>query len=219
MKHKENERPNLYKVMHKYIRVQISDIVALAGNTDFANEAERMLFDVGFKAFMKLLDDHAMREEKYFHPLLEQCENKELRLVEEEHKSLEKQLTHLKLSLKNSVDEKTSYQFYLDLTKFQAHYLSHLISEERHLLLELHKHCSDAQLNAANSALLADMPKEDMVNITKGMLPTMNHSERVEMFKSMKAGMPPSVFEFFLNLAAEALQPAQYEKLSLVVAS
>jgi hypothetical protein len=213
----ENIRPNLYKVMHKYLRVEMSDVIGLAGATDFCNEAQRQEFEIRFKDFTKLLDDHASREEKYIHPLLEECKSKELKRVEEEHISLEEQIASLKTNFEKIEAQQSAYQFYLDLTQFQANYLRHLLSEERRLLPELQKHCSDEQLNAASRNMLADMPKDAMVNITKGMLPTMNHPERVEMFSAMKAGMPETVFAYFLNLASQALRPEQMQKLCLAV--
>jgi hemerythrin superfamily protein len=215
MKHTVNTRVNLYNVMHKYLRVKIADAINLAGTTDFSDQAERNHFNIRFNDLTKLLDDHAKREEKYIHPLLPK--NQELESVEAEHVALDRQLATVTANLAKISDQQAAYQFYLDLAQFQADYTQHLIAEERRLLPELQKHCSDEQLSAASREMLADMPKDAMVTITKGMLPAINHSERASMFSAMKAGMPPAMFASVLNLAAQALPPEQTQKLCLAV--
>ena len=212
-----NDRVNLYKLTHKYLRIEIGDTAKLAGSTDFNDETERHQFVARFKALTELLHDHAMREETYIHPLLKECKNKALTQTEKEHQSLEQQITLLTINLEKIENQQTAYQFYLDLTQFYADYLQHLISEERLLLPELQKQCSDDQLNIASKNILADMPKEAMISITKGMLTAINHPERAHMFKAMKAGMPPAVFAHFLSLASDVLQPEQMQKLCLAL--
>lgn len=120
----ENGRPNLYKAIHKYLRVEIAEVTGLLGSTDFGNKVERDQCGVRFKDLMKLLDEHARCEEKYIHPLLETCKSKELKIIEEEHQCLDKQLASLKLNSSRIDEEQAAYQFYLDLTQFQANFLS-----------------------------------------------------------------------------------------------
>lgn len=214
MKSINPSRFNLYKLIHKYIRPEMSKVVTLAGSFDLSNPVDKKKFTSSFTELKTLLDDHAHREDKYFNPLLKESgSTKQLEALEKEHKSLGDDLNKLDRELSTITTADQAYKFYLNLSGYQSRYLRHLNEEETTLLAELHENFDDSRLRAVNSELLQSMPREYVVEVTKGMLITITHLERVELFNDMREAMPPEPFNGMCELARLVLTSEQLEKL------
>jgi hypothetical protein len=198
------ERFNLYKLIHKYARAEISRVLELSGATDFNIPFERMEFLMALTSLDAFLNDHADREEKYIHPLLKKCKSNLLEEVEKEHIILHKKQKTL-VDQASELTGESSYQFYLDFALYQSSYVVHLNYEEREILAELHNNFKDDDLKEVNNQLLSTMPKAITFNIMKGMLPVINHTERCEIFLEMQKSMPESIFNNMCKLAQDSL--------------
>jgi len=209
----DESRFNLYKLIHKYARYQINQVAQLAGSTDFSNVKEREYFTSLFEKLFNFLGDHANREETYIHPLLKEIKCELLNTIEATHKKLDRFSEDLKNDLRAAQTPNDFYSLYLDFVQFQSAYFNHLDDEERKLMPELHRNFSDDRLLTANGEILRTMPPDMAVDITRGMLPVINHGERVEMFTGMKTSMPPELFADICNLASKVLSKDQTLKL------
>lgn len=206
-------RFNFYKLIHKYARQEINQVTELAGKMDLSSLECRKKFSVEFTALKYFLDDHARREDTFIHSLLKECKSLLLAPIEEEHAQLDKKLHELTNTLEQISSEPESYQFYLNFAKFQANYFHHLDKEETILLPELHKNFDDARLSAVNQQLLQTMPFESVTTITKGMLLSITHAERVEIYAAMKKNMPLQPFKAMCELAREILTKSETQQL------
>jgi hemerythrin-like domain-containing protein len=206
-------RFNIYKLIHKYARREINRITELAGKMDLSYLECRRKFSVEFAELKHFLDDHAMREDTFIHPLLKECKSLLLAPIEKEHAQLDKKLYELTKALEQISNEPESYLFYLNFSKFQASYFYHLDKEETILLPELHKNFDDVRLNAVNQQLLQTMPFESVTTITKGMLLAITHAERVEIYAAMKKNMPLQPFKAMCQLAEEILTKSETQQL------
>ncbi len=132
---------NFYTMIHKVIRKALFDTCFMAGQTDFFDKNETMIFIEKFSGLVNLLKDHSLHEETYIHPLLAEKEMAEFATVEEEHKQLEEQLQRLEQMLRvafENQDQSTCYElgnsFYLAMNEFTGHYLHHLFDEETKIM-------------------------------------------------------------------------------------
>ena len=207
------QRENIYKIIHKYARAEINRVTVLAGCTDPSNDEEFAHFKQEFAELVSFLDDHAFREEKYIHPLVENANSVELAHIEKEHHQLDLMLKNLQDYLKSSLSHEQFYQFYLDLILFQSAYYNHLNNEERKLFTYLSVNASGEDLDKVNTQLLKDIPQEIVVKITKVMLPVINHTERVKIFSDIKATAPKQVLFGMCDLAQSVLTDNQFNKL------
>lgn len=206
-------RHNIYKIIHKYARAEINRVVTLGGCTDPINEKEIAYFKQQFNDLIDFLNDHAYREDNYIHPLLKETNSTTLLSVEKEHHQLDVMIKQLQSSLDRVMCPEIFYQFYLDLVNFQSAYYNHLNSEERQLLIDLQNKFSDEKLEEISKELMKGIPPESVIKITKGMLPVINHTERVEIFSSMKLSMPPKILKNMCDLACSVLDSVQFSKL------
>lgn len=213
MEKEPKPRHNLYKLIHKYARQEINRVSELAGSTDFSITVEKEYFKEQFRKLILFLDDHASREDTYIHPLLEQADSTILPVVNKEHEVLDSMLKELDEKVAGIYTSEDSYQFYLDLVQFQAAYYNHLENEERIILLELHKNYTDEELDKTNAKLMQSMTKKDVIEITKGMLPALNHQERVKIFTLMKQSMPQGPLMNMCHLACSVLSNNEFQSV------
>lgn len=205
---------NLYKLIHKYLRSELNKITQDAGSTDLTNPEQKAFFFSRFKLLATSLQEHARLEDAHFHPLLKECGSPLLEEVEREHAKLDSDLEQLIAAEQQITNPSLTYQFYLDLIVYQTNYFSHLDAEETKLLPALHTHFDNDRLLFANQQVLRSMSRERMISVTKGMLPVINHQERVEVYSSMKkSGMPPEAFSGMCRLASTTLTPDEAIKL------
>lgn len=209
----DDTRVNLYKLIHKYARHAINSVTEQAANCDFSNKMERENFIIQFNALFSFLDDHAQREDTYFHPLLKEINSQQLDPIEKDHQMLSIMSDNLKKSLESIDSSDDAYRFYLDFVQFQSSYFNHLDDEETKIMPELHEHFDDKKLNKASDQVLKTMPRDVMIQVTKGMLPAINHSERVMVFLLMKASMPAEPFKGMCLLARSSLAQKQADQL------
>ncbi|MGE0881762.1 MAG: hemerythrin domain-containing protein [Acidimicrobiia bacterium] len=207
---------DLYREIHKALRLALFDVTALAG-TGSTGDAPRTAHLVElWREVAFLLKGHHGHEDEFV-DLLVQRHAPDLRDdLEREHDIADDLIASLSASadaLANgggSLPAATLQRFYLDLSGFTSLYLRHLDVEERVVMPRLNAAMSSAELADVTNAIRGSVPPPEMCVFVRYMVRGMNYPERVDMLGGMFAGAPPDIFEMFRAAAQSALTADEY---------
>jgi len=204
-------RMKTFDIPHKGLRNLLGQLNYLAGNTDFSrpDQVER-LHQTGHDLF-HLLTEHAKGEDEFLLTALEQrCpgasqHNSEDHLViEKQQAELEKMLNELAAQAENGpVADTLATRFYTELNRFHSAYLLHMLEEEDATQNLLWEYFSDEELMGITQQIVAHIPPGTMMLWFKYSIPALNHAERLNWLRGVKAGAPEPVF----NQIIESLKP------------
>jgi hypothetical protein len=213
-------RFDIYRPIHKALRLSLSNLLTKLGSTDFLDEAAGSEAIVALRQQVALSRSHLRYEEEYIHPLLEQRSNEPLHGLEDDHRHHEQRLTELEelaFAIESAADdEKPSLGqlLYLTFSRFVAEDLMHMAEEETTTLALLHRHFTDPELQEIEGAIVAAHPPEKLMSTLSLMIPAMNMSERVGFLRNIRASAPPEAFEAVLsNVAEPSLAPQEWQLL------
>lgn len=177
---------------HKYVSATLNDLERLIARTDFSDLDSVREVENAFESLAGMLKGHAQYENERLHTLLKQ-KNVPVAIYEheeEDHATQDEQLLEIEkifrgISLQNSEEEKIreGYRLYLTYRKFMADNLAHLHEEETHILPELQKLYSDAELRQVEAYTYREMDAAQMVDMIKVLFPHMNiHDKQAFLF-------------------------------------
>jgi hypothetical protein len=209
-----NQRLDLYRNVHKGIRVMLFDIVRESGHTDFTSAPEVARLQEQVAGIFELLESHAHTEDRFMMPLVERLAPalaKEFGSAHEEQESL---LPGLLADLRSidpmSADaEARGHQFAVRLSRIAGELLVHMADEELEINPALWSAMSDEELGQVERELVGSIPPEKMARYLRVMLPAMNPGERVTFL----GHLPPPVFAFVRALATEVLSVDEEARL------
>jgi hypothetical protein len=213
-------RLDLYRNVHKGIRVMLFDLVQKSGRTDFTDITSVAKLRTETRELFELLESHAHNEDLYVMPLVHAAAPKLAAEFAAAHDDQEARLPGLLAAL-DSIDtsardaEARGHAFVVQLSRVAGELLTHMADEELELNAALWQAYSDEELHAAEQRLVASIPPEKMARYLRWMLPAMNPAERA----SFLAVLPPPVFEFVRALAKQVLTPADDEKLEAALSA
>ncbi len=202
-------RKNLYTSVHKGIRNQLSEMLTLAGTVDFEDSRQRQLFSDRFEGVASMLESHAHHEDKHFGPLIEQAAPEHNRRILATHHvledTMEEMLGILALIHREPVKARVlGYNFYLALARYVATQFDHMHEEESSVMGALWSAFDEATLDAVESALLADIPPQEMGVWLSWMVPNLTRFEQQGMIAGMKEAAPPEVLAYVEGLAGQS---------------
>jgi hypothetical protein len=210
----QSNRLDLYRNIHKGIRVMLFDLVQTSGRTDFTDVTEVSALRASVRDIFELLESHAHNEDAHVMPLLHASAPVLAHEFAAAHEDQEARLPGLLAALE-TIDpsapdaEQKGHAFAVQLSRVAGELLTHMADEELELNTALWSAYSDEELHAAEQRLVSSIPPEKMARYLRWMLPSMNPGERAT-FLSM---MPPPVFGFVRELAKQVLSPAEDAKL------
>jgi len=204
------EQVDLYREIHKGLRLALFDLIRVAGAVDAAEvgsvEALAGLFgDVD----MMLQTHHTHEEGAALGALIRDHATSVVSIIEEAHEISEKRLLELRSmveSLAGGVDN--ARELYDAVVMFTADYLVHMDVEEKQVMPLLQASASAEELIAITMAIRTSVPPPDMCVFLRYMLPAMNLDERTATLGGMKAGAPPEIFDLFWGVAESSLPPS-----------
>ena len=201
---------DLYKDIHKAIRVNLFDVVAEAGRLDPSDRGARIAHAGRVVDLVDFLVAHANHEDTHVDAAVAQVVPDEAPALMAEHVDLEATMDELKalaqLVFDDAVDARAAvHQLYLDLALFTARYLAHQDREERVVMPALFDALGIEALLQIHGAILASIDPEAMAWSLRKMLPAMNLDDRHAMFAGMRAEAPPEAFAGALALAADVV--------------
>jgi hypothetical protein len=210
---------DLYRDIHKSIRVNLFDVVATAGRTDPGDRAARIELAARVRDLVDFLLFHAEHEDRVLDGPIAEVLPDVAAEIAAEHVSLEAGMDHLvqiaeRVFGGTEADARAStHELYLELAAFTSDYLAHQDTEERIVGPALFDHFGIEPLLEMHGRILAAISPEQMGWSLSKMVPAMNVDDRTEMFAGMRLGAPPEAFEAMLGLAADVLTESDFEAL------
>ncbi|MCU0259464.1 MAG: hemerythrin domain-containing protein [Ilumatobacteraceae bacterium] len=211
---------DLYRDIHKAIRVEMFEVVANAGRIDPGDRAACDDLADQVDALVTFLHQHAEHEDGTLQAPLEQVAPHLAGQVATEHTAIEARLDHvvaLAQLLRRAPERDrraVAHELYLDLAAFTGDYLAHQDLEERVIGQALDAALGTEGLLALNGAILASIPPHELSASLALMFPAMNVDDRVDLLGGMRATAPAEVFDANWSLARSVLTAREVDELS-----
>lgn len=202
---------DLYRDIHKAVRVELFAAVADAGRMDPADRNARADVAEKVSALVTLLRQHAEHEDGAINRTLEQVAPHLVSRIVEEHAAIEAamdtvlELTAAMVDASDDTARAAAHELYLELAAFTSDYLAHQDVEERIIGPELDRALGFERLLAVHGEILANIPPQELSSSLALMFPAMNVDDRTELLGGMKATAPAEVFEANWSLARSVL--------------
>ena len=211
---------DLYRDVHKAIRVALFDVVAEAGRLDPADRTRRMAHAARVRDLVRFLVFHAEHEDSELDGPIRQVLPQEADAIAAEHVALEAtmaelvELADLVFDTTRDDDRAAVHHLYLDLASFTSRYLAHQEVEERVVMPALWNALGIEALLGIHGRILARISPDDMGWSLAKMLPAMNIDDRSEMLGAMRATAPAAAFAGVCALAAQVVPAPDFQALS-----
>ena len=208
---------DLYREVHKGLRLALFELVRTAGALDPADRASCEAFAQLFADIDMMLQTHHTHEdgESLGTLIRASAPAAVVEAVDTDHELTEQMLSELRAlvaDLSNGVDNTRA--IYDAVTTFVTSYLGHMEVEERQVMPALQAHASFDDLKAIEMGIRTSIPPPDMCVFMRYMLPAMNPDERTSMLGGMKMGAPPEIFQMFWETAEACLSSADVATVS-----
>ena len=211
---------DLYRDIHKAIRVAMFDAVVEAGALDPRDCAARIAHAKRVHDLVEFLVLHAEHEDRHMEAAIQQVLPDHAVAIAAEHVALEERMADLlelaDLAFEADRDDATAavHDLYLELASFVSAYLAHQEVEERVVMPALWNAFGFEPLVAIHQAILQSIAPDDMAKSLSKMLPAMNIDGRAEMLGGIRATAPAPAFAGVCALAQQVLTPADFASLS-----
>jgi hypothetical protein len=211
---------DLYRDVHKAIRVAMFDVVAEAGRLDPADRTARAAHAAKVADLVRFLLFHAEHEDAVLDGPVREVLPEIADDIAAAHVALETrmhrlvELADLAFDDGRDDDRAAMHDLYLELASFAASYVEHQDVEERVVMPALWSAFGLERLLELHGRILARISPDDMGWSLARMLPAMNVDDRAEMLGGMRADAPAEVFTGVWALAAQVLEPADSAQLA-----
>jgi hypothetical protein len=211
---------DLYKDIHKAIRVELFTATAEAGRLDPSHDVARASLAAHIGDIVELLRSHADHEDAAIQPALEAHLPDLAERVAVDHPTLEARLEDLhemagEQAAPGVADPAAKAQrLYLALASFTSDYLEHQDFEERVIMPSLEAAVGVEQVVGMHQAILASIPPDEMARSLAIMIPAMNIDDRTALLGGMRAGAPAEVFEGVWGLVGSVLERGDVQSLA-----
>lgn len=216
----EAPRFDMYTGIHKALRAFMADTLVAVGRMDPADPAEvaettgRVLQLLGFCA------SHLEHENRFVHAAIEARAagaSDAIAHEHEEHRQHVASLGELAGILQTAGDAQRhalATTLYRELALFVADNFRHMHVEETAHNAVLWARYTDAELVAVHDALVASIPPDEMMVISRWLVPFMNPLERFHVVADMRAKAPAAAFDAMLQGVRPYLAQRDWDKLS-----
>jgi hypothetical protein len=211
-------RLDLYRNVHKGIRVMMLDLVQKSGRLDFTNAGELAAFRADVGDVVELLTSHAHTEDTFVMPLLQRLSPALYQALHDEHEDQDARLPSLVAALEqldpnhpNAADR--GHAWAVQLSRLVGELLVHMADEEEKINPILWHGLTDEVLQQTEQQLVGSIPPEKMARYLTWMFPAMTHAERASFLGHIRMGAPEPVFQFIRQLASKVLTPAEDARL------
>jgi hypothetical protein len=211
---------DLYKDIHKAIRVELFAATSEAGRLDPSQGVARAALASHIGDIVELLRSHAEHEDAAIQPTLEAQLPDLAERVEVDHLTLEARMDDLvEMAAEQAYLEVTDpgakvQRLYLALASFTSDYLVHQDVEERVIMPTLEATVGFETVLGMHQAIISSIPPEEMGRSLALMIPAMNVDDRTALLGGMRAGAPAEVFEGVWSLVGSVLDPSDVQVLA-----
>ncbi|MBV9476396.1 MAG: hemerythrin domain-containing protein [Acidobacteria bacterium] len=207
------QRYDLYRNIHKGIRVMLFDLIQKAGRVDFRDLPAVARLRADTKEVFELLEGHAHKEDLFVMPLVRLHAPDVARSFDEQHEDQEARLPGLLAALEmldtSAPDApRRGHAFVVQLSRIAGELLTHMADEETKINAVLWIALTDDELAEVEQRIVGSIAPEMMGRFARWILPALNTPERVEFFAKARATAPAPAFQFLRGLAKQVLSPA-----------
>jgi hypothetical protein len=211
---------DLYRDIHKAIRIELFSVTTEAGRLDPSQGLARAALATQVNDVVQLLVAHAEHEDGPIQPALEAHLPELAERIEVDHLTLDARMQDLQVmaaeaAILEAVDPRAQvHRLYVALAAFTSDYLEHQDVEERVVMPALEAAVGVEETIAIHQAILGAIPPDEMARSLALMIPAMNIDDRAEMLGGMRADAPAEVFEGVWGLAGSVLDPTDHAALA-----
>jgi hypothetical protein len=208
---------DLYKDIHKAVRVNLFDVTAEAARLDHDDRSARIAHAARVCDLVDFLLWHAEHEDAAVDPAVAAILPEQSLAINADHLALEATMAELKALASRAFDDERGdprgdvHELYLELAHFTSRYLAHQDVEERVVMPALWDALGLEPLLEIHEAIMAAIPPDELAWGLAKMLPALNVDDRVEILGGIRAGAPAEAFAAVMALAADVLTPAQVD--------
>jgi hypothetical protein len=211
---------DLYRDVHKAIRVALFEVTVEAGSVDPSDCVARAAHANRVRDLVQFLVFHAEHEDHHVEATIKQVLPDEADAIAAEHVALEErmaglvELADLAFAADRDDARAAMHDLYLDLASFTSAYLAHQAVEERVVMPALWNAFGFEPLLAIHEAILSSISPDEMGWTLSMMLPAMNLDDRTEMLGGIRNSAPPEAFAGVCGLAEQVLKASEFVALS-----
>lgn len=211
---------DLYKDIHKAIRLELFGVTLAAGSLDPSVDAGRVELADRIAELVRLLVSHAEHEDAHLQHLVERHLPVLAHRIESDHVALDGRMLALGSLANAAADARAGvaarrrlHVLYLELASFTSDYLAHQDLEERHVMPGLCAAIALPELLDVHQRIVGSIPPDDLATSWALMFPAQNLDDRAEMLGGIQAGAPAEVFAGALALAQSVLAAEEWSAL------
>jgi hypothetical protein len=205
---------DLYRDIHKGIRLELFGITLAAGQLDCSDRVVSVPFAERVDRLGTLLEQHAEHEDGWIQPLVEQHLPAAATRIATDHAAFDVRFADIcemagALALAGGEPARSiGHEVYLELASFVSAYLSHQDLEERVVMPTLAQVMTPLEILQVHETIIGSIPPAEMADALALMIPAMNIDDRTELLGGMRAGAPAEVFAGVWGLVGSVLAPA-----------
>jgi hypothetical protein len=213
-------RADLYAGVHKALRAFLSDTLVRVGRIDVADAADREEALTQLAALLEACESHLRHENDFVHTAIEARQPAGAGRIAAEHAEHLESIAALRDEARAlqaaPADTATmlAHRLYRHLALFVAENFQHMQMEETAMNALLWQHYSDAELHRLHERLLASLSPQEMLSMSRWMVPASTPAERAGMVQGMKAEMPPEALLGVMTMLRPHLDSRGWEKLA-----
>ncbi len=211
---------DLYRDIHKGIRSELFDTTLEMGRLDPADRSGRAHLAARVHDVVALLESHAHHEDGAIQPVLEAELPALAEAIVSDHAALDARVRDLAEQAAGAVDAPDvelrfrTHALYLELADFTSIYLRHQDLEERVVMPALETAIGPERCLEIHTAIVSNIPPEEMGRSLALMIPAMNLDDRVELLGGMRQSAPPEAFAGVWSLVGTMLETADHMALA-----
>lgn len=212
-------RYNMYRLIHKGVRVLTSEMLVDFGRLDTGDAAETAALVARVRALLEFCHHHMENEDRHVHPAMEARAPGSTATVAADHRHHLEGITSLHAACARleaaapAERAEVAHALYLELAVFVGENMVHMNLEETRNNAVLWQHFSDDELRTIEAGIVASLPPADMAETLRWMVPAASPAERAAFLRSLRDAVPPPVFDDILGVVTPHLSPANRAKL------
>lgn len=216
-------RHDLYGTVHKGLRHFMSETLVRVGSIDLDDLASAVTTLDQLRRLVRTLAHHLTIEDRFVLPAIEARWPGATTSNAHEHRDHERAfdaLTDQAAALQRAIAgrdverARLATQLYIDLSRFVADNLLHMIVEETENNARLWEAYTDDELRALNGAILAWETPEQLAYGLRWLVQALAPIERAFLVAGARPSVPPPVFDHLLAFIREALPADDWAKLA-----
>ncbi|MBW0161296.1 MAG: hemerythrin domain-containing protein [Sediminibacterium sp. Gen4] len=213
-------RYNPFHQIHQGLRAMLYHCSLQVQHTNFADEEQASTTIAQLKELIWLFDGHAHTEDTKVFSLLADKAPEVIADFEQQHDKDHMLAAHLQgcieqyeAAVKSSDKVFAGRQIQFSLAEFTAFNLSHMNMEEVIIKELIWQHYTDEQLHELTMEIVSSLPPDKNARYSYWMLKGLSITEIAEWFRAIQATAPPFVMDQMMELAAAALDCADFNEV------